>query len=171
VRSRDGNNLHVYGAGHINEVIDFFIDENSIQPTIVNTREELANGQSDYEVGFCDVKGQENIKPALEIAAAGGHNAILIGPTGASKTMLADFLSSFILIESMNPCPCGYYNHPEKECSCPPGTVQKYLKKISWPLLDRIDLHVEVSPVPFNEYHLGNNSKPTNIKNSCFLIL
>jgi magnesium chelatase family protein len=82
-----------------------------------------------------------------------------------------DFLSSFILIESMNPCPCGYYNHPEKECSCPPGAVQKYLKKISWPLLDWIDLHVEVSPVPFNEYHLGNNSKPTNIKNSCFLIL
>ncbi len=62
-----------------------------------------------------------------------------------------DFPSSFMLIASMNPCPCGYYNHPEKECSCPPGAVQKYLNKISGPLLDRIDLHVEVTPVAFSE--------------------
>jgi magnesium chelatase family protein len=68
-----------------------------------------------------------------------------------------DFPSSFMLIASMNPCPCGYYNHPEKECSCPPGAVQKYLNKISGPLLDRIDLHVEVTPVPFNELSSTKN--------------
>ncbi|HRP45687.1 MAG TPA: magnesium chelatase domain-containing protein, partial [Ginsengibacter sp.] len=83
------NQLKVYGAGHIREVVDFLEDESLLQPTIVNTREEFANAQNEYEIDFSEVKGQENIKRALEIAAAGGHNAILIGPPGAGKTMLA----------------------------------------------------------------------------------
>lgn len=251
------NNLQVYGVDNITEVIDFFNGKKELVPTIVNTREEFYQNQINFPFDFSDVKGQENVKRALEVAAAGGHNLIMIGAPGSGKSMMAkrlpsilpplslgeslettkihsvagklnkdssliatrpfrsphhtisqvamvgggaspqpgeislahngvlfldelpefnrsvlevlrqpledrqitisrakytlNYPASFMLVASMNPCPCGYYNHPTRNCVCNPGQVQKYLNKISGPLLDRIDIQIEIVPVPFEK--------------------
>lgn len=250
------NNLDVYGVSSLSEVIEFFTGQRALEPMVVNTREEFAASGMRFDCDFSEVKGQENVKRAFEVACAGGHNILLVGPPGSGKSMMAkrlptilppltlsealettkihsvagrlksgsrlmtvrpyrsphhtispvalvgggsnpmpgeislahngvlfmdefpefsrqvlevmrqpledrhitvarakytiDYPAGFMLVASMNPCPCGYYNHPTKECTCSAGAVQKYLNRISGPLLDRIDLQVEIMPVSFD---------------------
>lgn len=263
------NNLNVYGVSNIKEVIEFFNGTRELQPTVVNTREEFYAQQDKFEFDFSDVKGQENVKRALEVAAAGGHNLIMVGAPGSGKSMMAkrlpsilpplslgeslettkihsvagklgrdsslisqrpfrdphhtisqvamvgggsfpqpgeislahngvlfldelpeftrsvlevlrqpledrritisrvkstiDYPASFMFVASMNPCPCGYYNHPTKACVCTPGQVQKYLNKISGPLLDRIDIQIEIVPVPFDKISDRRQGEPSTV--------
>lgn len=262
------NNLEVYGVDNITQVINFLNGEENLQAEIIDAREEFFKQQKFSEFDFCDVKGQESVKRAVEVAAAGGHNIIMIGPPGAGKSMIAkripsilppftlkeslettkihsvsgkiggetsllairpfrsphhtisdvamvgggiypqpgeislahngilfldelpefnrsvlevlrqpledrsikisrakftvEYPASFMLVASMNPCPCGYFNHPDKTCVCPSGAVSKYLNKISGPLLDRIDLQIEIVPVAFDEISNTNTAESSS---------
>ncbi|MBR1632051.1 MAG: YifB family Mg chelatase-like AAA ATPase [Paludibacteraceae bacterium] len=263
------NRLEVYGASNITEVIQFLNGERQIEPTVVDTRAEFDRQQTDFDLDFADVRGQESVKRALEVAAAGGHNIIMIGPPGAGKSMMTkrlpgilppltlqealettkihsvagivdgqhgliskrpfrsphhtisdvalvgggqnpqpgeislahngvlfldelpeykrsvlevlrqpledrkitisrarftvDYPAGFMLVAAMNPCPCGYYNHPTRPCTCPPGAVQKYLGRISGPLMDRIDIHCELQAVPFADLSKMAPGEPSEV--------
>ena len=259
--------LTVYGVNNIREVVEFFAGDRKLEPTVIDTYAEFFS-QQHFDLDFSDVRGQESVKRALEVAAAGGHNLIMVGAPGSGKSMLAkrlpsilppptlqealettkihsvagktgagtgllaqrpfraphhtisdvamvgggsfpqpgeislahngvlfldelpefnrnvlevlrqpledrnihisrarlsvDYPASFMLVASMNPCPCGYYNHPTRPCVCTSGAVRKYMNRISGPLLDRIDIQVEIVPVPFEKISEQRPSEPSS---------
>ena len=262
------NNLDVYGMDSLSDVVKFFNGSDDYQPERIDTRAVFYQQQSQYDLDFAEVKGQENVKRALEVAAAGGHNLIMVGPPGSGKSMMAkrlpsilpplslseslettqihsvagklsrdtslisqrpfrsphhtissvalvgggnnpqpgeislahngvlfcdelpefnrsvlevmrqpledrkitisrskytvEYPCSFMFVASMNPCPCGYYGDPTHNCVCTPGQIQRYMNKISGPLLDRIDIQCEIQPVAFKDLAYLKPGEPSS---------